>query len=113
MLELWSYAKDIPTFHTKVKEYIGANSEVVAPFFQPTCRFKISVETYNKHYTQSEKVDKIEKLEYMPIKGKVDLKTPNVEWWYIEFFGLNPVEVPKTPYDILLGRVVRVISYNC
>lgn len=62
------------------------------------------METYNKHFSQKDKIQKIETFDYLPLKGDVDLKNPSVVWWYIEFYGLDPTKVPETPDAILFGR---------
>lgn len=66
--------------------------------------FRIHVETYNRHFTQHEKVDKIETFPYLPVRGAVNLRSPEVVWWYIEFYGLDPNDVPAQPVTIIFGR---------
>lgn len=56
-------------------------------------------------------------MDYLPLEGSVDLKTPHVEWWYIEFWGLDPTQVPDSPEDVLFGRWVcmrdQILRYIC
>lgn len=66
--------------------------------------FRIHVETYNRHFTQHEKVDKIETFPYLPVRGAVNLRSPEVVWWYIEFYGLDPNDVPAQPVATIFGR---------
>lgn len=81
------------------------NDKIMA-LFDHTKSFKITVETYNKHFTQKEKVDKIETMSYLPVNDNVKLKNPDVEWYYIEYYGLDPVNVPEQPDDVLYGKWV-------
>ncbi|XP_013105329.2 tRNA (guanine(10)-N2)-methyltransferase homolog isoform X1 [Stomoxys calcitrans] len=104
IFELWSHGQDYKSFHKELKNYIKSNAAATNCWFKRECSFKITVETYNKHLLQKEKVQKIETMDYLPLEGNVDLKSPNVEWWYIEFWGLDPTNVPETPEDILFGR---------
>lgn len=67
------------------------------------------METYNKHITQKEKVDRIETFGYLPIKGEVNLKNPDVNWWYIEYYGLDNMSVPEEPMDIVFGKWVSFV----
>lgn len=97
---------DFKQYHLNLQEYVQKNMDIVKPYFQKDCSFKITVETYNKHFTQKEKIEKIETMDYLPLDGNVDLKTPQVEWWYIEFWGLDPTQVPEQPEDILFGKWV-------
>ncbi len=67
------------------------------------------MDTYNKKLLQKQKVEKIDTLEYLPTKGPVNLKNPEVHWWYIEYYGVDPLIVPSEPDQILFGRWVRKI----
>lgn len=90
--------------------YINTNFNDLKSTFDKS--FRITVETYNKHITQQEKVDRIETFGYLPIKGEVNLKNPEVNWWYIEYYGLDNMNVPEKPMDIVFGKwVILVFSY--
>ncbi|XP_017057018.1 tRNA (guanine(10)-N2)-methyltransferase homolog [Drosophila ficusphila] len=106
MFELYAHATNLPDFHHTLKSHVVRNQDALAECFRPDTSFKITVETYNKHFSQREKVEKIESMDYLPIEGPVDLKNPQVEWWYIEFWGLDPTAVPREPEDILFGRLM-------
>lgn len=73
-------------------------------YFKEDRDFKIIVETYNKHFTQSEKVAKIEALDYLQFKAPANLRNPKELYMYIEFWGLDPMNVPEQPDSILFGR---------
>lgn len=104
ILELWSHSKTVPLLHENVKQYLVKNDELVKPLFTEDQSFKITVETYNKHFTHQEKVDKIEYFDYLPIQGSVNLKTPDTQWWYIEYYGLSPLNIPDEPEDVIFGK---------
>ncbi|TMW53475.1 hypothetical protein DOY81_001473 [Sarcophaga bullata] len=104
IFELWSHGLDYQQYHHNLKDFVQSNMDIIKPNFEETCSFKITVETYNKHFTQKEKIQKIETMDYLPLLGNVDLKAPQVEWWYIEFWGLDPAQVPEQPEDILFGK---------
>ncbi|XP_055843285.1 tRNA (guanine(10)-N2)-methyltransferase homolog [Episyrphus balteatus] len=106
ILELWSHSTCLPEFHKNLRQYVSQKENNTDQYFQNDRTFKINIETYNKHFTQKEKVEKIETFDYLPLEGQVDLKNPNVEWWNIEFYGLNPQEVPDQPDDVFFGRLV-------
>lgn len=69
--------------------------------------FRITVESYNKHIQQKDKVNKIETLTYLPFKGDVNLKNPDFEYFYIEYYGLDTVNVLDQPEQIFFGKRVR------
>lgn len=106
ILELWSNSDKHTQFHQDLKKYVE-NHQVADHFAKP---FRISVDTYNKHIKQQEKVEKIETLDYLPMNGPVNLKNPEVVWWYIEYYGVDPLKVPSEPNQIMFGRWV---SLNC
>ncbi|XP_044735604.1 tRNA (guanine(10)-N2)-methyltransferase homolog [Chrysoperla carnea] len=100
-LELWGRAKDIPTLHESLKKY---PFDEMSKYFQSDISFKIHVETFCKHFTQKEKVQKIETFSYLPLKGTVQLIDPDVCLHYIEYYGLNPNDIPEKPLDVFFGR---------
>ncbi|XP_030371672.1 tRNA (guanine(10)-N2)-methyltransferase homolog [Scaptodrosophila lebanonensis] len=106
IFELWSHGHTAPEFHKRLGAYVDTHKSEVAGYFKPDISFKITVESYNKHFSQREKIDKIETMDYLPIEGPVNLKSPLVEWWYIEFWGLDPTAVPPVPDDIMFGRLL-------
>lgn len=106
IFELWSFATSLPTFHDTLKQYLKeheANTDF-ASLFSKEKTFKVTVESYNKHFTQAEKVEKIESMAYLPVLGDANLKKPDVQWIYIEYYGLDANDVPELPFSILFGR---------
>lgn len=104
VMEHYSHSTNYGTFHTGLEKYVSENYSTLANLFGEDKTFKITVETYNKHLTQSDKVRKIEEFDYMPIKGSVDLKNPDTDWWYIEYYGTDPLHVPAEPECTLFGK---------
>ncbi|XP_034116558.1 tRNA (guanine(10)-N2)-methyltransferase homolog [Drosophila albomicans] len=105
IIELQAHAKTLPEFHQRLKTQVDTDRGALSQYFNAQS-FKVTVETYNKHFTQREKVDKIEAMDYLPLQGAVNLKDPQVEWWYLEFWGLDPTDVPDAPEDIVFGRML-------
>lgn len=56
-LELWGYANTIESLHEKLKK---VPNDIMSQHFKPNKSFKIEVETFCKHFTQKDKVEKIE-----------------------------------------------------
>lgn len=112
ILELWSIATSYDGFHQQMKELIelNAGNAEFSRLFAKETSFRVTVESYMKHFSQKDKVDKIETLTYLPVKGNVNLKNPDVEWYYIEFYGLDHLAVPENPYNIIFGKWVRHFS---
>uniref|UniRef100_A0AAG5CWZ6 tRNA (guanine(10)-N(2))-methyltransferase TRMT11 n=1 Tax=Anopheles atroparvus TaxID=41427 RepID=A0AAG5CWZ6_ANOAO len=107
IFELWAHSgQGLQCFHKQLQQYIESNHHSLAVHFETEKSFKITVETYNKHFTQDEKVAKIETMQYLPVTGPVNLKNPDVHFWYIEFWGMDPMQVPEQPHEVLFGRWV-------
>lgn len=108
MIELWTAEKNLNNFHLELRKYIDdhKDNEDFMKLFMPECSFKVIIETYNKHFTQKEKIEKIETLSYLPVQADANLKNPDVAWYYIEFYGLDPTNVHQQPDDILFGKWV-------
>ncbi|KAJ3628173.1 hypothetical protein MTP99_015497 [Tenebrio molitor] len=102
-IELWAHSKDTQNLHNQLKNY---PKHLMDPFFRPDLSFKIEVETFCRHFTQKEKIDKVESFSYLPVKGPVRLKDPDVCLQYIEYYGVRANDPPKLPYDVFFGRWV-------
>lgn len=90
----------------ELKDYLKThetNKEFMSLFAKDKT-FRITVETYNKHFTQQGKIEKIESMGYLPAKGDVKLKNMDVQWYYIEYYGLDPIDIPDEPINILFGK---------
>lgn len=105
IIELHAHGNTMPEFHNRLQSHVDTNRGELKQYFNAES-FKVTVETYNKHFSQREKIDKIEAMDYLPIEGAVNLKDPQVEWWYLEFWGLDPTDVPPEPEDIVFGRML-------
>lgn len=105
ILEYWAHSSNsISELHENVGKFTKQYKSSISDLFSEKKTFKIIVETYNKHFTQSEKVAKIENFDYLPIHGNVNLKNPDTTWWYIEYYGLDPLNVPNEPNEIYFGK---------
>ncbi|KAL2744071.1 tRNA (guanine(10)-N2)-methyltransferase [Vespula maculifrons] len=100
-LELWANGKNNEELHNNLKTY---PSEQIKLYADKEKSFKIIVETFCKHFSQCEKIQKIESFSYLPLQGPVKLKNPDTTLYYIEFYGLDPNEIPDKPYELFFGR---------
>ncbi|KAK0182509.1 hypothetical protein PV327_000645 [Microctonus hyperodae] len=100
-IELWTYANDFTTFHNSLKVLPKTRFE---PYNSKDRSFKINVETFCKHLTQKEKIDRIETFSYLPLEGSVKLKNPDTTLYYIEYYGIEPNNIPYNPKTLFFGR---------
>lgn len=103
ILELWAYAPTTALLHQQLK---ALPSDFVKKYCSPNLSFKIKVETFCNSQTQKEKLEKIESFAYLPFQGPVKLKNPDVMFQYVEYYGLNPNNIPSKPYQVFFGRVI-------
>ncbi|XP_071451076.1 tRNA (guanine(10)-N(2))-methyltransferase homolog [Hetaerina americana] len=102
-IELWGRAKTRDGLHKEMKAF---PHEQMSPYFGPNTSFRVKVETFCKTISQKEKVEKIEEFNYLPIEGPVNLSNPDVVLHLIEYYGLEPNNIPEKPYDLFFGRWV-------
>lgn len=124
-IELWARANTVSQLHVNLKNSLknstgswvngekdndGVSNTCLCPkeLIESSCplkkSFKIEVETFCKHYSMKEKVSKIETFSYLPFEGPVKLKNPDVTLAYLEFYGVDPNDVPEEPYDVFFGK---------
>lgn len=103
-LKLWAHGKNFTEFHDNCKKFIASESNWIKNTFKANTSFRINVETFNKKLTQSQKIDKIETLDYISLDGDVKLKDPTHVLFYLEYYNkLPPNGVPE---EIMLGQWV-------
>lgn len=100
VVEIWSSGKCYETFHEKLKKYEMLDPKLLSADYS----FRITVDTYNLHMKHSEKVDRIESMDYLPLNGRIELKSPDTNLIYYEFWGLDPMNVPSQPEEIVFGH---------
>jgi tRNA (guanine10-N2)-methyltransferase len=53
--------------------------------------FKVCVDAFMKKLTMPQKVGKIEKFDFLPLRGPVNLKNPDVFLSLFEYYGSDQV----------------------
>lgn len=107
VMEIWSLSYEPVTFHEDLRTF--STKPELDHFFNDDQSFKVIVETYNKHFTQKEKVAKIETMDYLRFKGPVNLKNPVNTFCYFEYYGFNPKNVMEVPLTVF-GKWVIIQS---
>ncbi|XP_066598461.1 tRNA (guanine(10)-N2)-methyltransferase homolog isoform X2 [Prorops nasuta] len=102
-LELWASSEKLQDLHNGLRLY---PLEKIRKHITKDKSFKVSIETFCKHFSQAEKIKKIESFSYLPLEGPVKLKNPDTTLCYIEFYGLKPNNIPDEPYMYFFGRLV-------
>lgn len=99
--EIWSIATSYEKFHDSLRAHCGSINQSLRE-----ASFRITVDTYNKKTKQAEKIQRIESMNYLPLEGTIDLTNPDNNFMYFEFWGLDPMNVPPEPEEIVFGRWV-------
>lgn len=105
VFELYSSGNSYAIFHENLKKFSATMDEKISSSNES---FRITVESFNRHYKQAEKIDLIESMDYLPLKGKIDLKNPDNNFIYFEYWELDRNGKIGTvePEEILFGRWV-------
>ncbi|KAM4771010.1 tRNA (guanine(10)-N(2))-methyltransferase TRMT11 [Rhinophrynus dorsalis] len=101
VFELWGHGKTFPEFQQSLQKY---PLEKMVPYLQPNSTYKINIHAFNKTLTQKEKLLKIDALEFLPFKGKVNLQNAENIFYLLEDYGSDPNKAPKEPFHIFFGR---------
>ncbi|KAH9405066.1 tRNA methyltransferase 11 [Tyrophagus putrescentiae] len=99
LYELWVNE----TKHEQFYKALASAPQTQEPFFH-LASFRILVETFGKKISLAEKVDRIEKLDFLPFEGPIILKDPQVTFHYFEYFGHTQASPPENPHQITFGR---------
>ncbi|CRK87994.1 CLUMA_CG001780, isoform A [Clunio marinus] len=102
IVEVFSSGKNYKSFHENLKNF--SISDLSKKYASADSSFRITVDTYNKRIEHAEKIQRIESLDYIDYKGKIDLKNPENNFIYFEYWGLDPTNVPEEPVEIIFGR---------
>ncbi|XP_045485099.1 tRNA (guanine(10)-N2)-methyltransferase homolog isoform X2 [Pieris rapae] len=94
-LELWSRAKSEAKLHENLKCSVKNKS---GKWIIPNHNIEIS----ESDICPSELLDA--KFSYLPLEGAVNLNKPDVTLSYIEFYGVDPNNVPQQPCDLFFGK---------
>lgn len=97
--ELWVSADTYDEFYKQ----LTLSPYIDNPYYS-NCSFRILVETFGKKISLADKVERIEKLDFLPFQGVINLKTPEVTFHYYEYFGRDQKSVPEDPFQIVFGR---------
>eukprot|EP00088_Acartia_fossae_P037348 TRINITY_DN3852_c0_g1_i4.p1 TRINITY_DN3852_c0_g1~~TRINITY_DN3852_c0_g1_i4.p1 ORF type:complete len:300 (-),score=43.96 TRINITY_DN3852_c0_g1_i4:937-1806(-) len=99
-VQLWADATSYEEFHEKLKAFpFDEHKE----FLAENTTFKVNVEAFMKKFEKKKKVEIIESMDYIPFKGPVDLKSPQIEFSYLEFYGTENNHNLEKPYNIFFG----------
>ncbi|KAM7250599.1 hypothetical protein ACFE04_022482 [Oxalis oulophora] len=105
MYELWGEGSDYEELQESITSY---PDEQKLPYLVPESTFKITVDTFGKATSMQEQNNRIQSLTYIPFKGRVNLKTPEHNFWLIETddYGESNGLPPVVGKRIFFGREV-------
>ena len=106
-VHLWSSSTTRKELHAKNKAFISDNIEQLEKnYFDADHTFKINIDAFMKKLHNDEKHERIESFSYIPFKGQVSLKNPQVTLVFLEFFGFDHNNLPEQPFNLFFGRLV-------
>ena len=106
-IHLWSSSTKRKDLHTKNKAFIDQNIEKLKKdYFGSNHSFKIIIDAFMKKFHNKEKHERIESFSYIPFKGEVSLKDPQVTLVSLEFYGYDHNNLPEEPFNLFFGRLI-------
>uniref|UniRef100_A0A8D3A0C1 tRNA (guanine(10)-N(2))-methyltransferase TRMT11 n=1 Tax=Scophthalmus maximus TaxID=52904 RepID=A0A8D3A0C1_SCOMX len=99
--ELWGHGQTHSELRTSLLKY---PSENMSPFMHKESTYRINVYTFNKTLEFTDRIKRIDALEYLPFEGTVSLKSPQHIFCLLEDYGTEPNNIPEHPLYIYFGR---------
>ncbi|KAI2802810.1 tRNA methyltransferase 11 [Blomia tropicalis] len=99
LYEYWTSAETWKQFESNLK-----SSENIHNEFYKSCSFRIIVETFGRKITMKDKVERIERFDFLPFDGQIKLNDPEISFYYFEYFGNDRNIIPDLPYQMLFGK---------
>ncbi|XP_063773357.1 tRNA (guanine(10)-N2)-methyltransferase homolog isoform X1 [Pseudophryne corroboree] len=101
LFELWGHGRSLTDLQQSIQDY---PLDKMDPYLQPNSTYKINIHSFNKALTQTEKLVKIDAMEFLPFKGRVSLQNAEHIFYVLEDYGPDPNSAPKEPLQIYFGR---------
>ncbi|XP_076006702.1 tRNA (guanine(10)-N(2))-methyltransferase TRMT11 [Genypterus blacodes] len=99
--ELWGHGHTHDELRSSLLNY---SAECMSPFMRADSTYRINVYTYNKTLEFTDRIKKIDAMEFLPFEGTVSLKTPQHIFCLLEDYGTDPNDIPEHPHYIYFGR---------
>ncbi|KAM4581593.1 tRNA (guanine(10)-N(2))-methyltransferase TRMT11 isoform 2-T2 [Odontesthes bonariensis] len=99
--ELWGHGQTHSELRTSLLNY---PPEKMRPFVQRDSSYRINVYTFNKTLLFTDRIKRIDDMEYLPFEGTVSLKSPQHIFCLLEDYGTDPNNIPEHPNYIYFGR---------
>ncbi|XP_012692919.1 tRNA (guanine(10)-N2)-methyltransferase homolog [Clupea harengus] len=99
--ELWGHGKTMNELKSSLLKYPTEN---MLPFLGAESTYKINVYTFNKTLIFKDRLNKIDALDFLSFKGKVNLKDPDHVFCLLEDYGTDPNSIPEEPFHMYFGR---------
>ncbi|KAJ6700696.1 hypothetical protein OIU74_012111 [Salix koriyanagi] len=103
--ELWGEGSSLEQLEESIKSY---PEDRKLPYLTCETTFKVTVDSFGKAISFQEQNDRIKSLAYIPFKGRVNLKNPDINFWLMETddYGAHNGLPPVVQRRIFFGRLV-------
>lgn len=99
--ELWGHGRTHSELKTSLLKYPLEN---MSPFMLKESTYRINVYTFNKTLEFTERIKRIDAMEYLPFEGTVNLRSPQHVFCLLEDYGTDPNSIPEHPDYVYFGR---------
>ncbi|KAH3899258.1 related to tRNA (guanine(10)-N2)-methyltransferase [Saccharomycodes ludwigii] len=105
--ELYAQDKNYELLHSRLSENNKVLDEIESAYKSSTFKFDFQYYGGKKKYTKSTQIKKINEFTYLPLKGTIDLRSPQVTFTILEYFEmLTPQKSKDEPSQIFFTRLV-------
>ncbi|XP_021713615.1 tRNA (guanine(10)-N2)-methyltransferase homolog [Chenopodium quinoa] len=105
MYEIWGEG----TSYEQLEEAVNAYpDERKLPYLTSENTFKINIDSFGKTFSTQEQKELLQRLAFIPFKGRVDLRNPDHNFWFIEIdkYEANNGLPPIVEKRIFFGREI-------
>ena len=102
-VELWADGSSYELLHESLKGY---PSHLSAPYCKEDLSFKINVEGFKIKLSFQDRIKRIESFDYLPTKGPVRMKNPDITFSNFEFWGMDNNNLSNSPQRLFFGRCI-------
>lgn len=105
--ELWCRGRNYEELHVNVRQQTESYWEAYADV-----SFRFTIDCFHGKRTPSEKRNIIQSFAYLPFKGPIRMKNPDVDFWVLEEYFQDIETKPQTTSQPINARVPKIIYFG-
>ncbi|XP_065844049.1 tRNA (guanine(10)-N2)-methyltransferase homolog [Oscarella lobularis] len=107
VIDLWGFGSDLSSLKSSILAHLLDEKE--KQFMLESVTFRIRIEAFNKKCTDEYSASLIKQLNFLPFKGRVNLRRPDHTFCLFLDYGTDST-TPAQPYRLFFGREISMSS---